>query len=94
MQADKTRGSRRNNDIVSVEKGEAVGDINLVLLLQGERRCSRTAALKLMCTMVEERTNRFIALERGLPALAESLNEGGWVGRLAHIGEIAPIWVA
>lgn len=59
--------------LVSVEKEEAVGDINLVLLLQGERRCSRTAALKLMCAVVEECTNRFIALERGLPALAESL---------------------
>lgn len=62
-----------DNDIVSVEKEEAVGEINLVLLLQGERRCSRTAAMELMRAMVEERTNRFIALEQELPALAESL---------------------
>ena len=62
-----------DNDIVSVEKEEAIGDVNLVLLLQAERRCSRAAALDLMCTMVEERTNRFTALEPGLSALAASL---------------------
>lgn len=59
-----------DNDIVSVEKEDAVGDVNLVLLLERRRGCSRAEAVRAMCDMVAQRSDRFVALERQLPALA------------------------
>ena len=66
-----------DNDIVSVEKEDAVGDVNLVLLLESERGCSRAEAVDRMCVMVAERSDRFVALERELPALAHGLGLDG-----------------
>lgn len=62
-----------DNDIVSVEKEESLGDLNLVLLLENECACSRMEAIDRMCTMVAERISRFVELRHELPALTRSL---------------------
>lgn len=62
-----------DNEIVSVEKEEALGDVNLVLLLERERGCSRTETVLRMSEMVAQRSDRFVALEREIPKLADDL---------------------
>ncbi|MFJ8608055.1 pentalenene synthase [Streptomyces sp. NPDC093675] len=62
-----------DNDIVSVEKEEAVGHVNVVSLLEGEYGCSRAEAIDRMRAMVAERTERFIVVRRELPTLARGL---------------------
>ena len=66
-----------HNDILSVEKEEAQGDIhNLVLILQRDRSRSRQEAIEIMRRMIRERTERFLALEAELPQVSRDLRLG------------------
>ncbi|MEV5678201.1 pentalenene synthase [Streptomyces sp. NPDC052179] len=62
-----------DNEIISLEKEEALGDNNLVLIIEREEHCSRTESIALICDMIRARTERFLALERQLPQLCDSL---------------------
>ncbi|MFG1950793.1 pentalenene synthase [Micromonospora sp. NPDC048830] len=64
-----------DNEIVSVEKEEAVGDHNLVLLEQQDGR-TRGEAIDTVCAMIRTRIERFLRLEAALPELAEHLALG------------------
>lgn len=62
-----------HNDLCSVEKEEARGEIhNLLLILEKRRRCTRAEAVEEMCRMIRSRTERFLVLEAELPALCDS----------------------
>lgn len=64
-----------HNDIVSVEKEEAQGDIhNLVLILQRDRSRSRHEAIEIMRQMIHERIERFLALEAELSKVGRDLH--------------------
>uniref|UniRef100_UPI0038B62B9A terpene synthase family protein n=1 Tax=Streptomyces niveus TaxID=193462 RepID=UPI0038B62B9A len=63
-----------HNDLCSVEKEEARGEIhNLLLILEKWRRCTRAEAVEEMCRMIRSRTERFLVLEAAVPALCDSL---------------------
>ncbi len=62
-----------DNDIVSVEKEEAVGDDNLVLHIEREMGCTRDGAIDVICGMIRERAERFLDLEERLPWLGSYL---------------------
>ncbi|MFI1887755.1 terpene synthase family protein [Streptomyces jumonjinensis] len=62
-----------HNDLCSVEKEEARGEIhNLLLILERRRRCTRAEAVEEMRRMIRSRTERFLVLEAGLPGLCDS----------------------
>jgi pentalenene synthase len=62
-----------DNEIISLEKEEAVGDNNLVLITEHESACSRSAAIERICGLIRERTERFVALECLLPVLCDGI---------------------
>jgi pentalenene synthase len=62
-----------DNEIISLEKEEAVGDNNLVLITERDSGCSRAAAIERIGGLIRERTERFLALEHQVPALGEDL---------------------
>jgi pentalenene synthase len=62
-----------DNEMFSLEKEEAIGDNNLVLILAQEAHCSRAEAIDRICDLIRERTGRFVALERRLPRLCDEL---------------------
>jgi pentalenene synthase len=63
-----------HNDICSVEKEEAAGDVhNLVFILQREQGISRDEAVADMSSMLARRVTRFLELEAGLPGLCARL---------------------
>jgi avermitilol synthase len=62
------------NDVFSVEKEAARGDVdNLVLVIEHERRCSRAEAVAEVCDLVHERSERFQQLTREVPELCATL---------------------
>jgi pentalenene synthase len=61
------------NEIVWAEKEGELGDNNLVLILQRERRITRDAAIAAIRAMVRESTEHYLALERELPRLSDDL---------------------
>lgn len=62
------------NDVYSVEKEAARGDVdNIVLVLEHERQCSRAEAIEEVRRMVYEWSNRFVRLAGEVPALCETL---------------------
>lgn len=59
-----------HNDIVSVEKEQAAGDIhNILLILEREKHRDRSAIVDLVSVMLRKRVDRFIALESRITAL-------------------------
>lgn len=62
------------NEIFSVEKEELVGDQNMLLGIEAEIGCSREATIELFYAMIRQRTQRCVAIEHELDALAESLH--------------------
>jgi pentalenene synthase len=63
-----------HNDVCSVEKEEATGDANnLVLILERSRNLSRQEAIAIACALVRQWTTDFLAHERELPRFCESL---------------------
>ena len=62
-----------DNEIISLEKEEAIGDNNLVLMTERDSACSRSAAIERVCRLIRERTERFVALERRLASLGDDL---------------------
>jgi pentalenene synthase len=63
-----------DNDIVSVEKEEARGDLNLVLLHERETGMTRDLTIKAIADMVRMRSERFLSVEEQLPRLYGELN--------------------
>ena len=63
-----------HNDICSVEKEEAVGDLNnMVLIIEHEQGRDRSTSVAVVGQMLKERVQRFLALELGIPALCSEL---------------------
>lgn len=63
------------NELCSVEKEEAVGDPNnIVLILEAERSCSRSGAVEAAVDMIRQRMTTYLVLERDLPGLCDELN--------------------
>ena len=62
-----------DNEIFSLEKEEAAGDNNLVLIAERDSGCSRSAAIDHVCGLIRERTERFVALEHLVPPLCDDL---------------------
>ncbi|MFC9255666.1 terpene synthase family protein [Amycolatopsis thailandensis] len=62
-----------DNDIVSVEKEEAIGDANLVLHFESERNLTRGEAIEVIRTMVADRTSEFVSLGGKLLESAKDL---------------------
>jgi pentalenene synthase len=63
------------NDLCSLEKEEAVGDLNnTVLILEREHACGRSRAIDLTVELVRRRSESYLALERELPVLCRDLN--------------------
>jgi pentalenene synthase len=62
------------NDIWSLEKEEAIGDLhNIVLILERERECTRSRAVDLAADLIRQRSEDYLALERALPDLYAAL---------------------
>ncbi|WP_171165933.1 terpene synthase family protein [Streptomyces sp. I05A-00742] len=62
------------NDVYTLDREEPRGDVvNLVLVLEKERGCSRDAAIGIAYELVDERLRRFDALKRTVPALGRTL---------------------
>jgi pentalenene synthase len=63
-----------HNDICSVEKEEAIGDLNnMVLIVEREQGCDRPTSVAVVSWMLRERVERFLALESDIPALCSEL---------------------
>lgn len=59
-----------HNDICSVEKEEAIGDLNnMVLIVEREQHCERAKAVTIVSQMLRDRTNRFVSMEAEIPDL-------------------------
>jgi pentalenene synthase len=65
------------NDVCSLEKDEARGDVNIVTLLTQQNGCSRSAAIAEVTAMADSRMRRFQSLEAGIPRLCEQLTLTG-----------------
>lgn len=62
------------NDVLSLTKEESRGDPhNLVLVLEREKRCSRSAAIKEIQGMVRAWTDRFLQHEARMPQVCDDL---------------------
>ncbi|MFD9302230.1 terpene cyclase [Streptomyces sp. NPDC060048] len=62
------------NDVYSLEKEEARGDVdNLVLVLEDERKCSRPEAVAAAAEEVRRRCTRFQQLAAEVPAVCDQL---------------------
>ncbi|WP_405639216.1 terpene synthase family protein [Streptomyces uncialis] len=62
-----------HNDLCSVEKEEARGEIhNLLLIVERRRGCTRAEAVEEMRGMIRSRTERFLVMEARLPGLCDS----------------------
>jgi pentalenene synthase len=63
-----------HNDICSVEKEEAVGDLNnMVLIVERLLGCDRAKAVVVVGQMLKDRTERFVITESAIPALCTTL---------------------
>jgi hypothetical protein len=63
------------NELCSVEKEEAVGDPNnIVLILEVERSCSRSRAVGAAVDMIRQRMTTYLVLERELSTLCAELD--------------------
>jgi len=63
-----------HNDVCSVEKEDATGDVhNLVLILERSRNLSRQEAVAIACALIRQWTTDFLGHERELPRLCEVL---------------------
>ncbi|MCM2393687.1 terpene synthase family protein [Streptomyces albipurpureus] len=61
-----------HNDLCSVEKEEARGEIHNLLLILERQGCTRAEAVEEMRRMIRSRTERFLVLETGLTGLCDS----------------------
>jgi pentalenene synthase len=56
-----------HNDICSVEKEQAIGDMNnIVLIIEHENSCSQHDAVEAACAILREHIERYLEIEHGL----------------------------
>ena len=66
------------NDICSVEKEEAVGDLNnTVLILERQHSCGRARAVELAAELIRQQADTYLALEHDLPVVCRDLDPAG-----------------
>ncbi|MER7049624.1 terpene synthase family protein [Streptomyces jumonjinensis] len=84
------------NDVYSLEKEEARGDMdNLVLVIEHARPCTRDEAITGACREVDQRVERFQEQARQVPAMCQQLGLTG-PQRTAVTGyvEIMEVWMS